>query len=164
MNMTIGQYRQLRSAYRYLRREDRKWRPDPYAARNVRQVPPNTAGKFLELLDEPLRTAVQARPLPGPAPVERGPRARWYANWYPALGRYANLNLGKRVAFRRALRQMRELDRARSINPVAGVHYAAADMWAGLSDKLEATNLRYRAERERVECNKQPWRNQGVDA
>lgn len=99
-------YYRLRHEYRHARREDAQWRPDPYAARNTRQARPDTAGAILRPLSPRMTLAVMARPATIQS-VPKGPRARWYINWAPTMGRYAGLSLYKRVALRSGLRQIK---------------------------------------------------------
>lgn len=108
--MNRSEYNAARAAYRAARHADRQWRPDPYAARNVRQVPPNTAGLLLLQLDHRIAECLKARPTY--APVRPGPRATFLMNWFPPFGRHARLALNARVALRSALQRMGSLSPA----------------------------------------------------
>jgi hypothetical protein len=102
--ITKTQLQRLRSGYRFQRRRDQAWRPDPYATRNAPRYPPNHAERYLAALTPRLREAVAADPVP--AAARRSPRATWYRMWAPPYGRFARLDLAGRVALRQALLQL----------------------------------------------------------
>ena len=117
--MNKAELRKLRHLYRHLRWQDAKWQPDPYRTTRQPQERPNRAATMVKVLSDRARDAVTARPLPGPAPVQRGPRARWYVGWRPDRGPGYNMPLHTRVAFRRGSRAARMKQIDRMINPVA---------------------------------------------
>jgi hypothetical protein len=136
----------LRHEYRLARREDAKWRPNPYIDRRMPKdmVGPDTAGAILRALSPRMVAAITARP--GRAIMPLGPRASWYRNWSPPMGRYAGLSLSKRVALRSGLRQMKAMDEAR--RPLSFTTnmplFEQILRWECGSLKLEAETARYK--------------------
>ena len=105
--MTRTEYQTLRRTYRILRRKDAAWRPDPYAARNTIERRQYRAEAFCGLVDMPI-AATFFRPLRnagrGDVRLPRGPKAQALCAPHRS-GRYVGMELHKRVALRRALRQ-----------------------------------------------------------
>lgn len=138
-------YYQLRHEYRLAKRMDNSWRPDPYRSTQQLQARPNTAGELLQTLSPRLRKAVEARPLQGSAPVSRGSRSSWYANWRPSGGPGSGMTLYQRVALRRAQREIRARNIERMINPAAIEYMMVAEGLRQSVEQLEAIEIKLAA-------------------
>lgn len=104
--MTREDYTLARHTYRELRREDAKWRPDPYAARNKVQTPPRNAARYAALFDPDIAQTFFSPPVMprGNYRLPRGPRAYAMASKQDVYG----LTLNKRAAIRKAQREIAE--------------------------------------------------------
>lgn len=145
MNDMRAIYETFRHTYRRYLREDAKWRPDPYANRQQLQVRPDRAGQLLENVrrkNQRMAAAMAATPAAARGRLPRTGAARWYANWRPETGRYANLTLSQRRVLRQTLRRMAERHvGALSFEP-------PRTGYAILTERLEAETLKSMALRD----------------
>ena len=110
-------YDSIRSGYRKLRRDDLNWRANPYAARNKVETPPNAAGEFVRSLNlsprviETLRGGWDGHSRGQHRLSITSPRIKAVLS---ARHVASGLDLPRRVALRRARRQIEALEAQRA--------------------------------------------------